>query len=88
MSVEIRPIAVDVEVAAEMVSLSLSVFKAEVRAGNAPKPRQISPRRAVYLVAELEAWAQSRPVSQMAPPPNAGKNAGKYRQKSATGGEA
>lgn len=68
----LKPITVDIEGAAALTSLSVSTIEAEERAGNFPRKRQLSGRRTGYLVAEIEAWASSRPVSGLAPPENSG----------------
>jgi len=68
----IEPLYVDIEGAIVLTSLSKSTIEAEVRAGNFPKPRQLAGRRTGYLVTEVKAWAESRPVSDLPPPPNTG----------------
>ena len=80
MNVAIRPFTVDLPTAAAIVGLSESTWQALVRAGKAPKPRQLSDRRVGWRVADLEAWVDSRPESDLPPPANTGaqkaKNAG------------
>lgn len=66
----IEPLYVDIEGAIALTTLSKSTIEAEVRAGNFPKPRQLAGRRTGYLVAEVKAWAESRPVSDLPPPAN------------------
>ena len=72
MIVTITPAALDAEQAALYVALSKTTVESLVRSGEFPKPRQLSPRRVGFLVAELDAWLASRPVSELLPPPNAG----------------
>lgn len=72
MSVIVKPLAVDLEHAAAMVSLSESTWQALVREGKAPAPRTLSGRRVGWLVREIEDWLEARPVSDQAPPPNTG----------------
>ncbi|MDP3627123.1 MAG: AlpA family phage regulatory protein [Hydrogenophaga sp.] len=70
--INLKPAAVDLEHAAAFVSLSESAVLRLVREGNFPKPRQLSGRRVGYLVRELEEWVESRPISEILPPDNAG----------------
>ncbi|MDD3481832.1 AlpA family transcriptional regulator [Azovibrio restrictus] len=55
-----------------MLALSVSTFQELVRLKIAPQPRKLSGRRVGWLVRELEEWAESRPVSDLSPPPNTG----------------
>jgi prophage regulatory protein len=68
----IKPIYVDLETAAQIVSISESTLKAMVRIGEFPQPRKTSERRVAWLLREVEEWAESRPVSDLPPPPNTG----------------
>lgn len=61
----------------EAIPLSKSTIESEIRAGNFPKPRQISGRRVAWLVEDVVAWARARPVSELPPPPNTGAKKGK-----------
>lgn len=72
MTVSMEPIYLDKPHAAELVALSESTLEQLVREGNFPKPRAVSGRRVAWLVRELREWAESRPVSDMLPPPNTG----------------
>lgn len=72
MTVTVKPLAVDLEHAAAMVALSESTWQSLVREGKAPAPRMLSGRRVAWLVKEIEAWLEARPVSDLAPPPNTG----------------
>lgn len=66
------PIFLDLPAVVQAVALSESTVQELVRQGQSPAPRQLSGRRVGWLVRELEAWAESRPVSQLLPPPNTG----------------
>jgi prophage regulatory protein len=68
----LQPIAVDRKTAASFVLLSESTIDTLVRSGDFPKPRQVSPKRVVFLVRELTEWLESRPVSDILPPVNSG----------------
>lgn len=70
--IAVRPFIVDLETAAETVALSVSTFQELVRQSIAPQPRKLSGRRVGWLLRELEEFAETRPVSDLAPPPNTG----------------
>lgn len=72
MTVVIRPIAVDRETAAAMVSLSVSAMEAAVRAGSFPAPRALTANRVAWSVRELEEWLEARPRSAKLPPEGCG----------------
>lgn len=72
MNVSIKPLILDREAAAAIVSLSVASMERLVREGTFPAPRTLSDRRVGWLVHELEEWAQARPVSNIAPPTNTG----------------
>lgn len=55
-----------------ITALSDNTIDALIRAGDFPKPRQISGRRVAWLLREIREWAESRPVSDLTPPPNTG----------------
>ena len=76
----IRPLYLDIANVATAVSLSVSTVEKLVREGGFPAPRLLSGRRVAWLLAEVEAWCEQRPVSNLPPPHNAG------RRKSATPG--
>lgn len=71
----IRPIMIGIDTVVEITELSKSTVEALVRADDFPKPRKASPRGARWLMREIEEWAESRPVSDLLPPPNTGRNA-------------
>lgn len=69
-----KPLYIDLPSVALMVSLAEATVQREVREGRFPKPRVLSGRRVGWLMRELEEWAESRPVSDLPPPPNTGRN--------------
>jgi prophage regulatory protein len=70
--IALEPVFLDKRAAAAFIALSESTFEQLVREGSAPKPRALSARRVGWLVRELRAWADARPVSEMLPPSNTG----------------
>lgn len=68
--VSLAPVALDAAEAAQYLRISDSLLEKLVREGQFPQPRQVSGRRVVYLVSELNEWLYSRPVSSIAPPPS------------------
>ncbi len=68
----VKRLYIDLETAAEVVALSVSTVQELVRQGQFPAPRQLSGRRVGWLMREVEDWAESRPVSNLPPPPNTG----------------
>jgi prophage regulatory protein len=72
----LKPAYLDMPDTCKFVSLSESTWQMLVRENHAPKPRVLSGRRVGWLVRELEAWAESRPVSDLLPPPNTGAKKG------------
>ena len=68
--IAIKPLFLAREAAATYLSVSPSMLEKLVQRGEAPKPRKLSPGRAGWLVTELEAWGNSRPTSDLLPPPN------------------
>jgi prophage regulatory protein len=65
-----RPLYLDKPAVADFVALSETTVERLVRENAFPKPRVLSGRRVAWLVREIEAWAESRPVSDLPPPPN------------------
>ena len=69
-TVAITPRIVAKDIAAQLLSLSVKTFERLVQQGEIPKPRQISAGRVGWLVSDLDAWADKRPVSEILPPAN------------------
>lgn len=76
----IKRLYVDLSEAASMLSLAMSTVQRLVREKQFPAPRQISAGRVGWLVREIEDWAETRPVSDLPPPPNTGGRKGIRRQ--------
>ena len=70
--IPVTPIFLDLPTVAGVVALSESTVQELVRQGQFPQPRQMSGRRVGWLVREVQEWAESRPVSNLLPPPNTG----------------
>jgi len=68
--IALKPAYLDLQGTTSFLSLSESTVQKMIRDREFPKPRLLSGRRVGWLVRELEAWAESRPVSDMAPPAN------------------
>lgn len=68
----LKPVYLDKLGTCSFVSIKATTLDELVRKGQFPKPRVLSSRRVGFLVRELEAWAESRPVSDLLPPPNTG----------------
>jgi prophage regulatory protein len=77
---EVKRIYVGLSEAANMLSLAMSTVQRLVREKQFPAPRQISAGRVGWLVREIEDWAETRPVSDLPPPPNTGGRKGIKRQ--------
>lgn len=71
-----KPIYLELDAVAGAVALATSTVQRLVRENSFPKPRQLSGRRVAWLVREIEEWAESRPVSDLPPPPNTGARKG------------
>jgi prophage regulatory protein len=71
-----------------ITSLSDNTIDGLIRAGNFPKPRQTSDRRVAWLLRELREWAESRPVSDLPPPPNSGWRKGQVSDQDTVSGDA
>ena len=65
-----KPIYLDQQQTADVLSISISTLEKLVREGQFPRPRELSGRRVGWLVREIEEWAEARPVSSMLPPAN------------------
>lgn len=71
-TVSIKPIYLDLPSVASFVALSETTVQKMIREESFPRPRLLAGRRVGWLVRELEEWAEARPVSDQAPPPNTG----------------
>ena len=72
---KIRPAALELGDTANFLALSVSTVERLVREGRFPKPRVLASRRVGWLVRELEAWLEERPVSEQLPPENTSRRA-------------
>jgi prophage regulatory protein len=68
----IKPAYLELESVASFVALSETTVQRLVREESFPKPRLLSGRRVAWLVREVEAWAEERPVAELPPPKNTG----------------
>lgn len=81
MGASLKPIYLDLPTVSAVVSLSEAQVQKLVREEQFPRPRMLSGRRVGWLLREIEAWAEARPVSDLPPPPNTGhSNRGAARQ--------
>lgn len=60
----------DLPSVAAAVALSETGLRRLVREGKFPQPRLLSGRRVAWLVREVEEWVESRPASELLPPPS------------------
>lgn len=65
-----KPFYLDLPAVSAAVSLSETSVQKLVREEKFPKPRVISGRRVAWLTSEVEEWAETRPISDLPPPPN------------------
>lgn len=70
--VTMRPLVLSPDETAQALGLSLPVVQKMVNQGEFPPPRQLSARRVGFVLTEVEAWLESRPVSNCLPPVNSG----------------
>lgn len=70
MTHAIKRIYIELPEVAEVVTLGEATIQRLVRENEFPKPRMLSGRRVAWLLREVEEWAESRPVSDLPPPPN------------------
>ena len=68
----IKPACLDRVAAAQYVSLSVITMERMVAKNEFPAPRQLGGRRVGWLLRELDAWCEARPVSSNLPPENCG----------------
>jgi prophage regulatory protein len=72
MKQDVKPIFLNCAQVARFVSLSEGSVHKLVRENKFPKPRMISEHRSAWLIAEVEAWAKARPISDITSPHNGG----------------
>ena len=65
-------IFMDLPTLVRAVALSAATIERLEHAEQFPKRRQLSGQRVGWLVREVQEWAESRPVSNLPPPPNTG----------------
>lgn len=71
--VKITPGALEKPDAAAYCALSMTTMaRVVLEDPTFPRARQLSNRRVGYLVRELDAWLEARPVADNPPPPNTG----------------
>lgn len=63
---------VDLPEVATLLSLSTATIQKLVRESAFPPPRKLSAQRVGWLMREVEAWAEARPISDLPPPQNTG----------------
>lgn len=76
MSTTVNRLYVDLPEVASLLTLSTATIQKMVRQSEFPPPRKLSAQRVGWLVREVEAWAEERPVSDLPPPPNTGSRKG------------
>lgn len=74
--ISMKPAYLDMPGACTFAAISETTLQKLVREEQFPRPRVLSGRRVGWLVRELEAWAESRPVSDLLPPANTGAKKG------------
>lgn len=77
MVAAIKPMYLELPEVVSVTTLAEATIQKMVRENEFPKPRQLSGRRVGWLVREVEEWAETRPVSDLPPPPNTGKRKAK-----------
>ena len=70
MTLTIKPAYLDLPAVIQYTALSESTIQKSIREDQFPKPRKLSDRRVGWLLRELEAWAEARPISDLLPPEN------------------
>lgn len=73
--ITLRPIMIDITGVTEFTGLSKTTIFDLISKDDFPNPRKVSPRGARWLVREIDEWAESRPISDILPPPNTGRKA-------------
>ena len=70
MNISIKKLYVGLPEVALIVDLSESTIQKMVAKEEFPASRLLTGRRVGWLVREIEEWAETRPVSNLLPPPN------------------
>jgi predicted DNA-binding transcriptional regulator AlpA len=74
--IRVEPLYLDKAEAAVFLAVSVSTFEKLLREdATFPRPRALSANRNGYLVAELRAWGETRPVADRLPPANTSRTA-------------
>ncbi|WP_082616397.1 AlpA family transcriptional regulator [Massilia sp. Root418] len=87
MNSPVKRIYVDLPEVASVLSLATATIQKLVRQNEFPPPRKLSAQRVGWLLREVEAWAEERPVSDLPPPPNTGSRKGIKRAPTAQDGD-
>lgn len=69
-----KPIYLELDAVAGAVALAAPTVQRLVRENAFPKPKQLYGRRFAWLVREVEEWAEQRPISDLAPPPDTARS--------------
>lgn len=75
---------IDLPEVSNLVTLGVATIQRMVRENQFPRPRKLSSNRVGWLLREVEAWAEERPVSDLPPPPNTGSRKGLGRTPTTT----
>lgn len=73
MSISVKKIYVGLPEVAQLVDLGETTIQKMVTKEEFPAPRLLTGRRVGWLMREVEEWAETRPISDLPPPPNTGK---------------
>jgi len=80
----VEPLYLDKTEAAAYLSVSVSTFEKLLREdATFPRPRALSAKRNGYLVMELRAWGETRPIADRLPPANTNRRANGVRNATA-----
>ena len=67
-----KPMYLNLSEVCEFLTLGKFTVQKLVRKNEFPRPRLLSQNRVAWLVKEVEEWGDSRPHSDLLPPPNTG----------------
>ena len=82
-----KPLFLSLPEVATLLSLGPATVQKMVRENQFPPPRKLSAGRVGWLLREVEAWAEERPVSDLPPPPKTGSRKGFRKGASLANGE-